>query len=877
MHPVLRSFRGRFLFVPVMIRALACCCFVLAGAARGAVPEAGDAVAPESGEAPSVRDAAMAAYEKEDYTAALGLLKDAHALDPDDAEVAGRLGFAAKETGAYELAMTALTSAVELAPDNYYYSWWLSDAQRLLGRYTEALQSIERARDLAPAESREELQAYVAYTTILAGNTPSWENVDQHLHFAERHRELRRVRRQIEEYVNALEVAPEVEPGDMKALGRLAFACQQLGVQYLYIEEPDPAIDYLNQAVRYTRDGEMWSELMRQEQFLAIAFQLKAEREPGAAPVFYETAVTHWNLALDAARAAKDIAYARYLQGRLLETLSRFRPLNDAALTELRAANLKEVPWQGPVNEYSTADAVYGEAQCRLREGDYAGARILLEMTAPYFDQSKYLSDYQRAAELYLDLAWIFFQQSHWNESLDQAAKAEAKIDEARKFMDADTFNRSAARRGQRRVATARARAYIAQAMAGEAFAAMEGFHAQDFKALLGALLEDDTRRTDAASEKSVVQRRIPMLESHLAAARDAGDQQEAARLEQRLVTDQARLRWLGRDLTFISPQTLNFELLSPAAFEEAQGVLDDGVLLVSFLFDSRGGTAVCVSRNEVKGAVLTWNDYETQQAVQALRDAADPEALKNAAPAFHEALFAPLALPEAHTLIIVPDACLAGLPNDAMEATGAWQSVAYIHTASRLVALKAKQETVPARLRYVKGREGMDDALCGGSGPLGAPRCLDGEALAVGAVISDVQADEALHLGCILKQEASDTLLSELVFGTALPDNALPIARLLGMKIPAAVVVLDWVLPPDQTLFRGDVVAAAAGLLQYAGAGAVLVADPRTSLEARTRFFASFYAHLPARGVSGAVQAARAEGVETMLPANIMLFGGLW
>ena len=186
MHPVLRSFRGRFL-VPVMIRALACCCFVLAGAARGAVPEAGYAVAPDSGEAPSVRDAAMAAYEKEDYTAALGLLKDAHALDPDDAEVAGRLGFAAKETGAYELAMTALTSAVELAPDNYYYSWWLSDAQRLLGRYTEALQSIERARDLAPA-GREELQAYVAYTTILAGNTPSWENVDQHLHFAERHR-----------------------------------------------------------------------------------------------------------------------------------------------------------------------------------------------------------------------------------------------------------------------------------------------------------------------------------------------------------------------------------------------------------------------------------------------------------------------------------------------------------------------------------------------------------------------------------------------------------------------------------------------------------------------------------------------------------------
>ncbi len=386
---------------------------------NGAVPGAPENTLAAEGELASVREAAMAAYEDEDYTVAVGLLKDAYALDPEDAEVAGRLGFAAKETGAYELALKVLENAVNLKPDDHYYWWWLSDTQRLLGKYADAVKSMECARDLAPAESREELQEYVAYTTILASDTPSWETFDQHLRFAERHRNLRRVRRQIEEYVNALDVAPEFESDNQQALGRLAYTYQQLGVQYLYIEEPDPAIDYLKQAIEYTRQGNATQEIMRQEQFLAIAFQVKAAREPNEAPILYEHAVTHWNNALHAAGEVEDIPYHRYLQGRLVDVLCRFRSLDDPVLAEIRKENLKEVPWQGPVNEYSTADAVMGEARCRLLEGDYAGARILYEMALPYYDQSKYLSDYQRASELYLDLAWTYFQQGHEKESLE--------------------------------------------------------------------------------------------------------------------------------------------------------------------------------------------------------------------------------------------------------------------------------------------------------------------------------------------------------------------------------------------------------------------------------------------------------------------------
>ncbi len=879
MHQILRGSRSGFLFTSAKVWVLACCCVTLAGAVQDTIPKTDATVTADSGGDPSVREAAMAAYEKEDYAGAVDLLKDAHALDPGDAEVAGRLGFAAKETGAYELALKALDSAVELAPDNYYYWWWLSDAQRLLGRYADALQSMEHARDLAPAESREELQEYVAYTAILAGDTPSWENVDQHLNFAERHRKLRRVRRQIEEYVNALDVAPKVEPGDMKALGRLAWTCQQIGVQYLYIEEPDPAIDYLKQALLYMRDSNMPSEIMRQEQFLAIAFQLKAEGEPGASAGYYETAVSHWNRALDAARAAEDVAYTRYVQGRLLEVLSRFRPLDDPALTALRTTNLKEVPWQGPVNEYSTADAVYAEAQCRLREGDHAGARILLEMAAVYFDQSQYLSDYQRSTELHLHLAWVFSQQEHLNESLDQVAQAEVKIDEARKFMDADTFNRSAAKRGQRRVAVARARAYVSQSKGAEAFAAVETFNALDFRTLLGAMLIDDTRRTDATSEKSVVRRRIPLLESSLAAARDAGDTQEAARLEQRLAADGARLQWLERGLSFISSQTLNFESLPPVPFEEAQGALDAETLLVCFLFDDRGGIAVCLSQNEVKGVVLQQNESGIQALVRAAREAQDGDALRDASEALYESLFAPLApLPEGKALAIVPDACLIGAPFEAMEAAGAWKSFVYIQTASRLAALNAQPGTAPARLRYVKGRAEMDETLCGGTGPFRPARCLEGESLILPAVISDVQADEALHLGCVLNQAAPDALLSELIFGESSVDTTLPVARLLGMKLPASVVVLDWVSPSSGSVFRGDVVSAAVGLLHYAGAGAVLVVAPQTPPDVRTRFFTSFYEQLPVLGISGSVRAARqavmAASTDPAQAGAFMLFG---
>ena len=135
----------------------------------------------------------------------------------------------------------------------------------------------------------------------------------------------------------------------------------------------------------------------------------------------FEQAVKHWNNALTwpgRRRTSSTSAMCRTAPGNVCQ----FRPLDDPALVELRKANLRSAV-AGPANEYSVAEAVLGEAVCRLFEGDYAGARIS-RWACPIFEQSKYLSDNQRVVEIYPGLARVYFQQEHYAESLDAAIKA---------------------------------------------------------------------------------------------------------------------------------------------------------------------------------------------------------------------------------------------------------------------------------------------------------------------------------------------------------------------------------------------------------------------------------------------------------------------
>lgn len=847
MYPPSRSSR-RVLCLSALFVVSWCLLFITTTFA--AAPEGESLPAAADNDVAAIRKAAMEAYEKEAYAEALPLLKEVYALDPADIEVAGRLGFSAKETGAYELALATLESVVAEKTDDYYYWWWLSDTQRLLGRYAEALKSMERARDLAPEDTRAQLQDYVKYTTVLLDRTPSWENFDQHLAFSKRHQEMRRVRRQIEEYVNALDVAPPYEPDEREALGRLIWVYQELGVQYLYIEDPDAAIDYLKQALELARQAAALSEAMRYEQYLAIAWRLKADRDPRNARVQMEHSVVHWKKALDLAIETEDVVYQRYVQGRLLEAWIRLLPPEDPAVAALRQVNLKEVPWQGPANEYSTAEAVYGEARCRLHEGDYAGARVLLEMALPYFEQSKYLSDKQRIVEVYLDLAQVYFRQEHPAESLKMAEKAAAAADESRKFVDADAFNRGAGEQVLRQIAVAKARACVTLERADEAFTVMEAYHTRHFQNLLGANVVDDAMRTDAASEESVVVRRIPMLEARLARAREAGDQEEVARLEQRVAEDTARLQWLKKGVLFRSSATPDRPLTEPASLEQTQAVLGGDAVLMGYLFDIWGGIALRVDVDGVRGTLLEPGEKEIRASVDALRGAKTAEA----AAGLREILVVP-ALLEAHAkrVVILRDENLYGLCFNLFEGL---EGAVYANTAGSLLKIGEQPANTFSKLRYVMGREGMDDGLCGGSDALAAA-CLAGETLDLPRIVSDVQPDEVLHLGCVLEQSPPDAMLCELVFGDGAENRRLPLARLLGMKLPALLVVLDWSKLSEDAVLRPDVVMAATGLLHYAGAASILVASPGMDTSHRERFYKAFYEQLAALGGPGAVEAA--------------------
>ena len=88
-----------------------------------------------------------------------------------------------------------------------------------------------------------------------------------------------RTRRFIAEYVTALELAPDPEPGDMSAVSNLALINAEIGIQHLYLKEADAAIDYFLRAKRYYAAAEDRSGAMRNCNNLAGAYTDLAEHD----------------------------------------------------------------------------------------------------------------------------------------------------------------------------------------------------------------------------------------------------------------------------------------------------------------------------------------------------------------------------------------------------------------------------------------------------------------------------------------------------------------------------------------------------------------------------------------------------------------------
>ncbi len=820
------------------------------------------------------RKLGMEAYEKGELPKAVEYLTAVHELDPKDLEACSRLGFALKETGAYEKAVAVLTEATAAKADDYYYWWWLSDAQRLLGMYKESLDSMQKARNVAPKDIAKDLQQYVDYTASLADRGASWENAAVHIDFAERHRKNRRVRRQISEYVTALDVTPPVTDVNTDGLKRLVWINQEMGTQYNYIEEPEVAADYFLTALDCANRAGLKEDAMRNHQNLAVAWRMLYDRAPEKNAPLLEKSISEWCATLSLAKELADTVYVRYTQGRLLDCLALARPLTDPLVVETRAANDKEVPWKGPVNEFSLADAVAGETSCRLVEGDLAGARVLVEMALPYFEQSNYLTDFQRCAELYIVQAWLYQQQNHPAEAVKVLEKADSKMVLAREFLDPDAFSRGTGDRLLRSVAVGKARAHAALDEGDAALSAIDAYKSGRLRNLLGSKVTDDATRTDAATERDTIRRRIPWLEVRLETAKNAKNAAEAARIEGRVTHDRARLAWLDRQIAFTAPGKLKYEGVPEISPDTLRAALPEGTVVLDYLFDSHGGVGVAAHRSGATARLIDASDT----AVRATAAKIVPTDAGASGPALTE-LGSKLVetfskdWTGAGRVVVCPDPATDRIPFDVVKSNGeSWDwlvTISYADSAAQFAHLFSTPPVNPARLRAVLARDdraGAFSAPADGTPPVtrktGAEATPD-------ALAADAQQTDAVHAACLIDARPTDVMLCPLVFAGDNSAGELPLARLLGEPVPAAVFSIDGAPAAPDTEWRGELLSALAETLRTGGCGTLVTTlwpvDPAVS----ATFFDAFYARAGAGNKAGAAHAAR-EIVRSAFPNTL-------
>ena len=347
--------------------------------------------------------------------------------------------------------------------------------------------------------------------------------------------------------------------------------------------------------------------------------------------------------------------------------------------------------------------------------------------------------------------------------------------------MDADAFNRGAGGHVLKHVAVARARACIALERPEEAFTLLEDYSVQGVKTCLARcspMIRPHGRRQRAKRAR----RRVPMLEGLLAKAREAGDPEEAARLEQRLAEDTARLQWLDKGVSYLSQATLNFVPPPPATLTQAREALGNEALLLYYLFDRWGGVALGADLDAVKGFLLGPGEQEVYAGAASLKNAAGPEAVQAATTVLRDGLLAPVAdLAPGKLRVVVPDPVLSGLSLDSL---GGPEPIQYANSAASLRKAVETPSTPATRLRYVMGRGEWTPRPARDCRPT-RPCTVSRRRMRSSLIVSDIQKNEVIHLGCLLEQRPPDALLCEIVFGAVGGEKCSAFARILGMSCP--------------------------------------------------------------------------------------------
>jgi tetratricopeptide (TPR) repeat protein len=616
------------------------------------------------------RQIGASAYQEARFEDAVKLLSVAVDFLDADAVLLGELGYSLKSVGQYERAIEVLQRAAQIDGANAEYWLWLGDSQRLMGQYEEAYRSLLTARDLAPEAGAAAIEDFLTYTEKLNDLTPSWENFDLHRDFSNRHEEASRPYRLVAEMLAALRVAPTPSAEEKEQLYKVAFTYAQIGTQFSFVKDPAMAVDFYTQAIEPYTQSDSKADLMRVFQNLAIAYDLMADRHPQSRDKFLATAVKYWDQSLQAARAAGDPSYVRHTQGGLLATLAVNHPMDDPKIVELREALAKEIPRKGPINEFTTASAVRGEVECRLRDGDLGGARVLIELADSYYKETGFLVDLEYRASALVQLAGIYLAQGHNKQASDTASQAADQITELRKFLSADAFQRSMNPQTLRRANAVRAMAALRDGSPEQALEALEQYQCVSAEDLLGSRVRDESAKTDFATEELLLLERQGWLKAELEKATAARETDRVDWLEDRLDQVAARVRRLPAAAALPSAEKLSYRRTYALSALEAQEQLPADTTVLHLIVGEVGGAAVLLTKTQVQGVELpAATEATVEAAMTALRSAAPGDA----AATLRAALLDPLKdlLPKSGTLVFAGDQVSALLPLRLLDPAG--------------------------------------------------------------------------------------------------------------------------------------------------------------------------------------------------------------
>jgi len=788
------------------------------------------------------RQMGATAYQEGRFEDAAKLLATAVDFLEEDASLLGELGYSQKTVGQYERAVKVLSKATAMdgaRPDLWV---WLGDAQRLAGDLEAAHRSFTTARDVAPKENAENVEEFIAYTQSLMDVTPSWENFELHRDFAKRHEETGRVLRLISEYETALRVAPPVADDDTANLYKLAWVQMQLGTQYAFIKHPALAVDYFLQAIDTYARSKSDADLMRVQQNTALAYEQLADRYPQSRTAYLEKAVKHWENSLSMARSAGEPSYVRHTQGGLLATLAALRPIDDPQIVELRDALEKEIPWRGPISDFTVASAARGEIECRLREGDLGGARVLIELSDSYYQGTGFLVDLEYRAAAQAQLAGIYLEQEHYKKAGEVATVAAQQVQDLRKFVDADTFQRSMNPQTLRRATAARALAAIGEGSPELAFEAVERYQLQFAQDVLGSRVKDDASRTDFATEDTLLLEREAWFKSELEKATAARDTERMDWMQTRLDELQARLKRLALAQALPESSSISYSPLSSLSAMDTQEVLPADTTVLHLVIGTSGGAAVLVSKDSLHAVALPEAKEATiEDALLALRAAKSKSDAAAAMETLRKFLLEPLreVLPKSGTLALVGDQLASFLPLRALDPQ---------HALVPASVLLCSSPSATAFVQTALANRGQ------------APKGLD---LAAGTDFAAALATST-PTGALLLPVKLDLVTEDPSLGLWYPIEptqdsfGMLTANLLALELPHALIALNLDITQGSTQLAQNHFASMAEMAWRSGTEVLVLNQWPVPADVRDTFFKAFAENLASQSPISAFQMAQ-------------------